>query len=152
MAGLLLVAALTRLLALKPGRAAGWWMAGALLLAALAAWSNALVPLKLYPLLINAVLLSVFAYSLISPPSMIERIARLREPGLPAQAIAYTRRVTQVWCVFFMINGLVALATALWASDAAWSLYNGFIAYLLMGLLFCGEYLVRLRFKQRHHA
>ena len=152
MAGLLLLAALTRLLGLKPGRAARWWMAGALLLAALAAWSNALLPLKLYPLLINAVMLSVFAYSLISPPSMIERFARLREPDLPAQAIAYTRRVTQVWCVFFMINGLIALATALWASDAAWSFYNGFIAYLLMGLLFCAEYLVRSRFKRKHHA
>lgn len=152
MAGLLLLAALTRLLALKPGRAVRWWMGGALLLAAVAAWSNALLPLKLYPLLINAVMLSVFAYTLISPPSMIERFARLREPDLPAQAIAYTRRVTQVWCGFFIINGLIALATALWASEAAWSLYNGLIAYLLMGLLFGGEYLFRLRFKRRHHA
>jgi uncharacterized membrane protein len=26
-----------------------------------------------------------------------------------------------------------------------WSLYNGLIAYLLMGLLFAGEYLIRRR-------
>ena len=152
MAGLLLLAALARLPALRSGRAARWWLAGALLLAALTAWSNALLPLKLYPLLINAVMLSVFAYTLISPPSMIERFARLREPDLPLQAIGYTRRVTQVWCGFFIINGLIALATALWASPAIWSLYNGFIAYLLMGLLFGGEYLVRLRMKRGAHV
>ena len=152
MALLLLLAALTRLLAFRPRRAVRWWLGGALLLAAVAAWSNTLLPLKLYPLLINAVMLSVFAYTLISPPSMIERFARLREPDLPTPAIAYTRRVTQVWCGFFVINGLIALATALWASEAAWSLYNGVIAYLLMGVLFGGEYLIRLRFRRRHHA
>ncbi len=64
----------------------------------------------------------------------------------------YTRRVTQVWCIFFFINGAIALGTALWASAAVWSLYNGVIAYLLMGGLLGGEYLVRLRFKQRHNG
>jgi hypothetical protein len=44
--------------------------------------ANVLLPLKLYPVLVNAVLLSVFAYSLISPPSMIERFARIRKPNL----------------------------------------------------------------------
>ncbi|MEN3293994.1 MAG: hypothetical protein V7642_3247 [Burkholderiales bacterium] len=152
MAGLLLLAALARLPALKTGRAARWWLGGALLLAALAVWSNALLPLKLYPVLVNAVMLSLFGYTLISPPSMIERLARLREPYLPSEAIVYTRRVTQVWCGFFVINGAIALATALWASPAIWSLYNGVIAYLLMGLLFGVEYLVRLRLKRRNHA
>ena len=32
---------------------------------------------------------------------MIERFARIREPNLSMQAVSYTRRVTQVWCVFF---------------------------------------------------
>jgi uncharacterized membrane protein len=152
MAGLLLLAALARLPALKVGRAGRWWFGGALLLAALAVSSNALLPLKLYPVLVNAVMLSVFAYTLVSPPSMIERFARLREPDLPSQAIAYTRRVTQVWCVFFVVNGAISLVTALWSSPAVWSLYNGVIAYLLMGLLLGGEYLVRLRFKRRSHV
>jgi uncharacterized membrane protein len=33
-----------------------------------------------------------------------------------------------------------------------WSLYTGVISYALMGALFCGEYLVRLRFKRMHHG
>jgi uncharacterized membrane protein len=152
LAGCLLLVALTRLFALKISSSARWWLAGALLLAAIAIWANALLPLKLYPVLVNGVLLVLFAASLRSPQSMIERMARLTEPDLPPQAIAYTRKVTQVWCVFFALNGLIALATALWGSAATWSLYNGVVSYVLMGLLFGVEYLCRLRFKKRHHV
>ena len=128
------------------------WLGGTMLLVILAIWFNALLPLKFYPVFVNAALLSAFIYSLIVPPSMVERFARLREPELPVSAMYYTRRVTQIWCVFFAINGTIALITALWASAALWTLYNGFIAYLLMGLLFTGEYLVRWRFRLRHHG
>lgn len=152
LAGLLLLAAATRIPTFKVSRVARWSMVCALLLAACALWANALLPLKLYPVLVNAALLAVFGYSLLVPPSMVERFARLREPELPDAAITYTRRVTQVWCVFFIINGSIAFATALWATPAIWSLYTGVISYILMGLLFAIEYLVRLRFKRIHHV
>ncbi|MEO7917609.1 MAG: hypothetical protein ABIR16_08190 [Dokdonella sp.] len=118
---------------------------GGLLLAAAAALGNSVLPLKFYPVLVNAVLLAVFAISLRHPPSAIERLARLQEPDLPEAGVRYTRCVTQVWCGFFIGNGSIALATALWGSDAVWALYNGLIAYLLMGTLFAGEWLVRRR-------
>jgi uncharacterized membrane protein len=152
LAMLLLLAAAARLPALKVSPAARWSAGAALLLAAGAVWANALLPLKLYPVLVNAALLVAFGYSLSSPQSMVERMARLTEPDLPPAAVGYTRNVTKVWCVFFVINGSIALGTALWASQALWSLYNGVIAYVLMGLLFAGEYLVRLRFKRAHHV
>ncbi len=152
LAALLLVAALARFGALRFDSAARWWLGGALALGALAVWGNAMLPLKLYPVLVNATLLALFAYSLIFPPSMVERFARMREPDLPAAAIGYTRRVTEVWCVFFTVNGALALATALWASPAVWSLYNSVVAYLLMGLLFAGEYCFRRQFKRGQHA
>lgn len=117
--------------------------AGGIALAVIAAAANDATALKLYPVLVNAVLLVLFGASLLKPPSMIERLARLREPDLPPAAIAYTRRVTQVWCGFFVVNGAIALYTAVWASAAQWALYNGLIAYLLMGVLFAGEWLVR---------
>jgi uncharacterized membrane protein len=128
-----------------------WWAAaaGALLLSALSLWGNALMPLKLYPVLVNAVMGALFAVSLWRPPSAIERLARLREPDLPPAGVAYTRRVTQVWCVFFALNGSVALATAGWASDEVWLLYNGFLSYLLMGALMGAEWLVRRRVRAR---
>lgn len=104
--------------------------------------------LRLYPLLVNLGFLSVFAWSLRYPPSIIERLARLREPDLPEPAVAYTRNVTKLWCGFFIFNGLVSLYTALFSSLETWTLYNGAIAYLLMGILFAGELLWRKRMKQ----
>lgn len=123
--------------------------AGAALLALVAGLGNAWLPLKLYPVLVNAVLLAVFGFSLWRPPTVVERLARLREPDLPAAGVAYTRRVTQAWCVFFVCNGGIALATALWGSDAAWAFYNGLLAYVLMGTLFGVEWLLRRRLKAR---
>lgn len=152
LAGLLLLTVATRLPTLKVGAAARWTAAGALVLVACAVATNAVLPLKLYPVLVNAAMLAAFGASLVAGPSMIERLARLREPDLPPAGVRYTRRVTQAWCVFFVVNGSIALATALFASEALWSLYNGVIAYLLMGAMFGGEYLLRLRFKRLHHA
>ena len=123
--------------------------AGALLLAVFSWAGNAWMPLKLYPVVVSAVLLALFAASLAYPPSAIERFARLREPDLPPEAVAYTRRVTQVWCLFFIFNGAMAFATALWASDATWTLYNGLVSYCLIGVLMAAEWLVRRRVRAR---
>jgi len=130
------------------------WLAmvlAALLLAVAVFLSGETLPLKLYPALVNGVMLAVFAWSLLYPPTVVERIARLREPELPPSGVAYTRRVTMAWCLFFVVNGALALATAWWASDAVWALYNGGIAYLLIGLMFAGEWLVRRRVLARKH-
>lgn len=123
---------------------------GALVLAAVAALSNEAWPLRWYPVLVNGALLALFGATLLRPPSMVERLARLREPDLPPHAVAYTRQVTKAWCAFFVANGTVAAGTALFASDAGWALYNGGIAYALMGLMAGGEYLVRRRVQARH--
>jgi uncharacterized membrane protein len=152
LAGLLLVVGVIRLPVMGASAAGRCWLAGTLLLSFIAVWGNDSLPLKLYPVLVNAAMLGVFAYSLFVPPSIVERLARMREPDLSAQSIGYTRRVTQVWCIFFAGNGALALVTALWASAATWSLYNGIIAYLLMALLFASEYRIRCNFKRRLDA
>ncbi len=144
------------LVALALARAAvtreAFWIGAAALATLLAAASflgDRWGPLKLYPVLVNGVMLGLFALSLWRGPTVVERLARLREPALPAAAVAYTRRVTQVWCGFFVANGAVALATALWASPAAWALWNGLLSYAAMGLLMGGEWLVRKRVRAR---
>lgn len=129
------------------------WRAAALLtllLAGCTALVNTALPLKLYPVLVSVVFGTLFLWSLAYPPSAIERMARLSRPDLPPEGVAYTRKVTWVWVGFFVLNGLLAAATALWASDAAWALYNGLIAYGVMGVLFVGEWLVRQRVMARH--
>lgn len=106
--------------------------------------------LRWYPVLISVFMLSFFGLSLRYGRPLIERLARLREPELPPKAIAYTRQVTKVWCGFFLLNGMIAAALTLWAPLAWWTLYTGLIAYILMGALFAGEWLIRQ--KVRGHA
>ncbi|HHQ4653453.1 TPA: hypothetical protein ACSPZZ_002701 [Aeromonas hydrophila] len=102
-----------------------------------------------YPLAVSLALLCLFGWSLTRPMSLVERLARLQDPALPPAAIGYTRRVTQVWCGFFVINGALATFT-IWHGDLAlWSLYNGLISYALMGGLMGAEYLVRRRLLKR---
>ncbi len=119
--------------------------AGALVLVIATFAFNDGLPLKLYPVLVNASLFAVFAFSLWKPPTVIERIARLRHPDLPAEGVRWVTGVTRVWCAFFVLNGGIALWTALRASDATWALYNGAIAYVLIGALLAGEWLLRPR-------
>jgi len=101
--------------------------------------------LKLYPVFMSVGACMIFASTLIRPPSMIERFARLAEPDLPEAGVIWTRKVTIVWCIFFVLNALIALATVLFASMQIWVLYNGFISYVLMGLLLLGEFILRKR-------
>lgn len=128
-----------------------WWaVASGAALLAVAAWGREdALAVKLYPVLVNAVLLVVFAVSLRHPPSVVERLARLSEPDLPPSGVRYTRKVTVVWCVFFLLNGAAAAYTAAFTSDAVWALYNGLIAYVLMGCLMGTEWCVRQFVKRR---
>ena len=102
--------------------------------------------LRFYPSLVNLGLLIAFGATLVRGPSMIEKFARLGSPDLPPGAVRYTRRVTQVWCAFFVLNGAFSAYTALYWSRASWSLYNGIIAYGLIGALLAGEYVWRRLF------
>lgn len=109
---------------------------------------NEMLAIKAYPVLISLSFAAVFAYSLISPPPIIERFARMMEGELDAQAMNYTRHVTEAWVIFFLVNASISLWTALYADLALWTLYNGFISYLLIGLMFGGEYILRLFVKR----
>ncbi|RZA16985.1 MAG: hypothetical protein EOP93_14250 [Lysobacteraceae bacterium] len=142
--GVLLAVALLRAIV---SREPVWLLAalGALVLVVVAWLGNDGLPLKLYPVLVNAVLLAVFAFSLWRPPTVIERLARLRHPDLPPDGVRWVTGVTRVWCGFFVLNGGLALWTALNASDAGWALYNGAIAYVLIGALLAGEWWLRPR-------
>ncbi|WP_299493307.1 hypothetical protein [uncultured Shewanella sp.] len=96
-----------------------------------------------YPVVISTCMLLLFAHSLKWGPSIIERLARLKEPDLPDSAIPYLNKVTLIWCSFFIVNGTIAYYTAQFASLSTWTLYNGLISYVLMGILFAGEWLYR---------
>lgn len=127
----------------------GLAIAGAVLSVA-SIWMREAQLLLWYPVVVNGVMLALFGSSLFSSMSIVERLARLCEGNLPPAGVRYTRRVTQVWCVFFIINGSVSLFTCLAGNVHWWTLWNGMISYLLMGLLFACEWLIRIRVKRRY--
>ncbi|UTF59724.1 hypothetical protein [Gilvimarinus sp. DA14] len=122
-----------------------------LLAAALWHWNDERL-LRLWPALINALLACYFTYTLYRPPTLPARMAsREFSHGLPPLVEWYTRKVTQVWVVFFVFNGALACYTALFSSRELWALYNGLLAYGLIGLLFALEYGYRtFIFKKKH--
>ena len=116
--------------------------------------TNQSVFLKLYSVVISVVLLSVFGSTLFFEPNLCFRFAVMADKSIAGssyepQVCAYCRKVTVVWCCFFIINGSIAAYTALHdfgsedLNNKIWSVYNGGISYVLMGLLFSVELLVR---------
>ena len=102
---------------------------------------------KFYPVAMNVLMLGLFASSLWSKQTIVERFARLKESHLSDKAINYTRAVTKVWCIFFVLNGSISLITC-FMSLKNWTLYNGFISYILMGTLMAIEFAFRTRQKK----
>jgi uncharacterized membrane protein len=99
--------------------------------------------LRFYPTLINVCLLSFFGFSLVRPPSIIARIASASGTVVTESVRRYTDRVTLIWCGFFAVNIFVSAAIAVSGSMQTWAFYNGFLSYLIMGVIFVGEYIYR---------
>jgi uncharacterized membrane protein len=70
---------------------------------------------------------------------LIERIARQRKPALSEALCRYTRRLTAVWCAYFVIAAFLTVAAHLGFRQAS----VGVAA--VSALFFVGEYWLRLR-------
>lgn len=96
-----------------------------------------------YPVIISLMMLAIFGSSLWSSQSIVERLARLQTPDLPQKGVIYTRKVTQVWCLFFILNATITATLILWEQFEYWAIYTGIVSYIFIGLLMIGEWLVR---------
>lgn len=102
-----------------------------------------------YPLVINLALFFTFAVSLTTDETIIQKIARKRHGILDEDTKSYTRTLTKVWTVFIAFNTVVTAYT-IWLQDLEiWSLYNGLISYLTIGILATGEIVFRHFYQQR---
>lgn len=152
----LLVAALTAARVVQVPAGGRWAVAQAPVLAAALLLGGVLLDdprlMMTVPTLVNLALLLTFGRSLRDTP-MVERYARLVNPDLTGEEVAYCRTVTWVWCGFFVFNALVSGGLLLWAPVAWWAAFTGILSYGLVGLLFAAEYTVRtLRFGGRRRA
>ena len=104
--------------------------------------------LLFYPVLVNSGMLCLFGATLFSKTNLVFRLATFADKRILRIADRipierYCQKVTIDWCIFFCINGAIALWTVLASDEKWWALYNGFISYILMGILFAVEYGVR---------
>ena len=102
----------------------------------------------------NLLFFGAFGITLFQPPSMIYRFALIQDKSIPHspgrnKIAAYCRKVTLVWMVFFVSNGTVAAWSIFSGSDAFWAVYNGGISYILMGVLFAGEFIIRKKVQKK---
>lgn len=114
-----------------------------IVLAVMSYWLKDSQWFMVYPVIMSFIMLLFFGQSLFQDKSMIQRFAELRETGINAKKQNYMRKLTLVWCGFFVVNGLIAFYTWQFTSLEIWTLYNGFISYVLMGLLIAGELVFR---------
>ena len=106
--------------------------------------------IKLYPVIVNIILLIVFAHSLYRPPTVIEIFARQKEQVLSDSALTYIRKVTLAWAIFFLCNGLISLYTVFLSDERYWAIYTGLISYLLIGFFFLIELIIRKAVMKQH--
>jgi uncharacterized membrane protein len=116
---------------------------------AVAAAIDGWIAAKIYPVALSLAAAYAFAVSLWRPPSLIERLARIGEPDMSAASRSYCRMLTIIWTVWLAVNAAVAALLAVLASEEAWVLWTGLLAYLIMGVLFGGELLIRPRTSSR---
>ncbi len=104
--------------------------------------------LKFYPPVCNFCIFILFFSSLFARETIIQKIAKAMGDKLEGRVKTYTRNLTYVWSVFLFINLLISIWT-IFLPDKIWILYNGCISYVLTGLLFGVEYIVRVIFIKR---
>jgi uncharacterized membrane protein len=113
--------------------------------------------LKLYPVLANFVYFVIMITSVFIPPPVVLYIInafdkKLRDNLEPAAFERCCRRATIAWCVFFFFDSIIALVTVFRAPAIVWGIYNGGITYVLMGMVFAGEYFIFKKMERRSLA
>ena len=108
--------------------------------------SHELLAIKLLSVSIYAAMFGWFAGSLRpGERPIITRIAFAMRPKLAAAEVAYTRRATQAWAVFFLIMGIMSGLLTIFASIEIWSWFVNIVSYLLVVLFFVLEFMYRRR-------
>lgn len=103
--------------------------------------------IKLYPAFTDISYLTIMGTSLIFPPPLayyfinaIDKTLKIKIPEKIFNDCCF--KATLAWCVFFVIDAIIATNIAFRGSDTAWAIYSGGITYLIMGLIFAGEFII----------
>lgn len=94
----------------------------------------------------------MFGRTLMGPgDALITRMSRfILGEHLSERNIRYTRTLTGVWVLFFLVNGLVSTLLFVWAPVQWWSVHANLLTWPLIGLMFLIEHVVRRRLLPPH--
>jgi len=96
------------------------------------------------PILIPLGLFYLFHLSLDGQKTpLITRYAELIDGNLDTQRRVYTRKLTEIWRGLFLFLVIESIALALLAPFEVWSWFTHLINYLLIFMLFAGEFFYR---------
>jgi uncharacterized membrane protein len=97
------------------------------------------------PALIPVALFIVFSRTLRADATpLITRIATImRGEPLPPLLVVYTRHVTVLWCLVFVVMFASAVLSAIWGSAEVWSLMTNVVHYVVLGAIFVLEFAYR---------
>lgn len=126
-------------------------------------FTNQILFLKLYSVTISLLFLILFGSTLFIKPTIIFRFATLSDKAITGSRFQgkiekYCRNITIIWCCFFILNGTLSVVTAFSQNlfklteeqaNTVWSVYNGGLSYILMGLLFLIEYIFRINYNKK---
>ena len=73
--------------------------------------------------------------------TMAARVHRELTPGM----VAYTRKLTLAWVVYFILMAVVSLGLYAFARFETWALFANLLTPILLVLMFGGEYALRYR-------
>lgn len=132
----------------KPEQYAQLGLVGSLCL--LAAWRDSELILRYYPVAMSLAFSLFFAISLWGEMTLVERFARVFTDDIEQHQRDYMRGFTILWSLLLLVNSAISAYTACCLSLAHWTLYNGFIAYLIFIVFSLGELLNRHFYKKRY--
>ena len=99
------------------------------------------------PTLINLGLAIFFGQSLLANRTpVITRLATLLRKEMVPRVVVYTRHVTQLWTIFFIVLTIETLLLAVYAPIETWSLFTNLLNYMFTALFFTGEYIFRIHY------
>lgn len=107
--------------------------------------------LKFYPVMMNVGVGLTFLVSLTEEQCLIDKMARMGGKAPPPEAYHYLRTLTLLWGLLLLTNGAVSAYTACYTSLSVWTLYNGFLSYLLIAGFAGAEWVYRGFYKKKHN-
>ncbi len=96
------------------------------------------------PVITNLLFFLIFISTLFGDAvPLIGRITQLMKSDVADEVMDYCRWVTWAWACFFLLIALVSGLLSAYASIEDWSLFTNFVVYMLIGLMFIVEFIVR---------